>query len=55
MEFILYGRGGGALVELVAQFKYLGSPLDQTDGECLVVQSNVKWARRVWGRLGNIM
>ena len=31
MDFILYGREGGALVEEVSNFKYLGRPLDQTD------------------------
>ena len=30
MECILYWREGHALVEGVAQFKYLGIPLDQT-------------------------
>ena len=31
MEFILYGMEGGVLVEGVAQFEYMGLPLDQTD------------------------
>ena len=37
MEFRLYHREGGALVKGVAQFKYLGQPLDQTDNDWLVV------------------
>ena len=35
IEFRLYGREGGVLVEVVTQFEYLGRPLDQTDDECL--------------------
>ena len=31
MEFILYGREGDALAEGVANFKYLGRPLDQME------------------------
>ena len=31
MEFILYMRERGVLVDVVAKFKYLGRPLDQTD------------------------
>ena len=33
MEFILYGMEEGVLVEGVAQFEYLGRPLDQTDDD----------------------
>ena len=37
MESRLYGKEGGALVEGVANFKYLGRPLDQTDDDWLEV------------------
>ena len=43
------------LVDGVAQFKYLVRPLDQTDDEFLSVWRNIKWARRVWGRLGKML
>ena len=33
MEFILYGGEGGALVEVVANFKYMVHPLDKTDDD----------------------
>ena len=33
MEFRFYRREGDALVELVANFKYLGRLLDQTDDD----------------------
>ena len=33
MEFILYRREGDMLVEGVANFKYLGIPLYQTDND----------------------
>ena len=43
------------LVEGVAQFEYLGRPLDQTDDDWLAVRCNVKKARRVWGRFGKML
>ena len=49
MESSLYGREGDALVEGVANFKYLGRQMDHTDDEWLALQWNVKWVRRVWG------
>ena len=55
MEFSLYGREGGALVEGMVQFKYLGLPLDKTDDYWPAVRQNVKRARRVWGRLGKML
>ena len=51
MEFRLYGREGDALVEVVANFKYLVRPLDQTDDDCPEVRRNIKKGRRVWGGL----
>ena len=55
MEFNLYGREGGDLVEGMVQFKYLGLPLDKTDYYWPAVRRNVKRARRVWGRLGKML
>ena len=55
MEFILYGREGGAMMEGMAKFKYLGWPLDQADDDCLELRRNVKQERKVWGRLGKIL
>ena len=34
MDFSLYGRVGGALVEVVENFKYLGRTLYQMDNDC---------------------
>ena len=53
MEFRLYGREGGALVEVVAIVKYLGWTLYQMDNYWSEVRHNIKWARKVWRRLGN--
>ena len=55
MDFILYGREGGKLVEKVVTFKYLGWPLDQTDDGWLLVRLDIKRERKVWGRLGKIL
>ena len=55
MEFILYRREGDALVEGVANFKYMGRKLDQTDYDWPVVRRNVKRAQRVWGMLGKLL
>ena len=38
MEFGLYGREGGALVEGVTTFNYLGLTLDQTDDDWSAVR-----------------
>ena len=48
MEFRLYRREGGALVEAVAQFKYLVRPLYQMDDDQPEVRRKLKWARGVW-------
>ena len=48
MYISFYGRYGGALVEGVVQFKYLGRPLDQTDDNFTVIHHNIKRARKVW-------
>ena len=42
-------------MEVVAQFEYLGRPLDQTYYDWLEVRQNVDWAQRVWGGLGKII
>ena len=55
MKFSLYGREGGALVEVVAKFKYLGCPLYQIDNDWPEVIWNVKKAWRVWGGLGELL
>ena len=41
-------------MEGVANFKYLGRPLEQMDDDWAVVRQNFKRAQRVWGRLGKI-
>ena len=48
MEFSLYEREGGALVEGVAQFKYLVRTLVQTDKEWLEIIWNIKRVWKVW-------
>ena len=55
MESSLYFRKGGKLVEGVAQFKYQGRTLDQMDDEWSAVRRNIKRARRVCGRFGNML
>ena len=47
-EFVLYRREGGALLEGLANFKYLWQNLDQTDNEFLAIRNIFKRARRVW-------
>ena len=42
-------------MEVVAQFKYLGRPLDQIDDDFLAVQRNDKQEQKVWGILVKIM
>ena len=42
-------------MEGVEHFKYLGRPLDKSDGNWMEVQKNTKWERKVWGRLGNFL
>ena len=37
VEFSLYGRKGGKLVEEVANFKYLWQPMDQMDDDWTAV------------------
>ena len=39
----------------VANFKYLGRPLDQTVNDWPAVRLNFRWAHRVWGRLGKLL
>ena len=45
---------GGALVEVVANFKYLGRSLDQMNNDWPAVRRNIMCARLVWGRLGTL-
>ena len=54
MEFILYGREGDVLVEVVVNFKYLGRPLDQKNDDWTEVQRKINRLRRVWGSLGKM-
>ena len=54
MEFILYVREGVALVEVVANFKYLCRILDQTGDDWQAIRMNIKQVRKVWGRLGEL-
>ena len=54
-KFILYRREGRVLMEGVAQFKYLGRPIDQTDDKWPAVQRNVKQVQRFWERLVKIL
>ena len=39
----------------MAQFKYLGRPLYQTDNDWTEVRQNIKQAHKVWGRLVKIL
>ena len=55
MEFILYGGEGGALVEGLENFKYLGRPLDQTDENWTTIRQNIKQERTVWESLGKLL
>ena len=43
------------LVEGVANFKYLGSPLDQTDNDWPEMRRNTKGERTVWRSLGEML
>ena len=43
------------MVEGVAQFKYLGHPLDQTGDNWMAIRQNVKWEWKVWGILRKIL
>ena len=51
MDFILYKKGGDALVEGVATFKYMGRPIDHTCDNWPEIRWNIKRASPVWGRL----
>ena len=55
MEFILYREEGGDMVEVVANFKYLGQSLDQMDDDWPEVRRNIMRARLVWRRLGALL
>ena len=54
-KFRLCGRDWDAMVEGVSKFKDLGRPPDQMNDDWLVVQQNIKWVRRVWERLGEML
>ena len=47
MEFSLEGGEGGGMVKNVPTFRYLGRPLDQTDGDWRDVRQNIMHARSV--------
>ena len=55
VQFSLYREEGGAMVEGVENFKYLGQNLDQTDDDWPSVRQHIMSARLVWGRLGTLM
>ena len=55
MKFRLNGREGGALVEVLVNFKYLGQPLDQTEDDCSAVGQIINQARKVWRKLGGLL
>ena len=54
IEFSLYRREGGAMVDGVSTFKYLGRPLGKTDNYWPEIRQNILSARTVWGGLGNL-
>ena len=55
MEFILEGGEGEERVQNETTFRYLGSPLDQTDDDWTAMRRNIMRARSVWGRLGTLL
>ena len=55
MEFRLYEKEVGALVEAVEQLKYLGRTLHQADENWPEIFQYVKWERKVWGRLSEML
>ena len=55
MEFIMYREEGYNMVEGVANFKYMGENLDQTDDNWPAVRQNIMCTRLVWGRLGKLL
>ena len=55
MDIILYGKEWGVLVEGVAQFKYLGRTIYQTDDKYPATLWNIKRAWKFWGKLGKMM
>ena len=55
MEFILYRREGGALVEGVTQFKYLRRTMYQIEENWPKIRQNIKSAGKVWVRLGKML
>ena len=55
IEFSLYRREGGAMVDGVSTFKYLGRPLGQTYNYWPEIRQNVLITRTVWGSLRNLL
>ena len=55
MEFSLYGKYGGNLMERVATFKYLGIPVDQTYDDWPVFHWNIMHTMSFWGKLGTLL
>ena len=47
MDISLYREEGDDMVEVVANFKYLGKTLDQTDDDWPVVRRNIMRTRSV--------
>ena len=55
MTFSLYGGQGGAMVEEVETFKYMGRTLDQKGDDWPKIRQNIKRVGTVWGKLGKIL
>ena len=55
MEFSMYRGEGGEMVEVVANFKYLGRTLDQMDDDWPAVRQNIMHTRLVLGMLGTLI
>ena len=45
----------GQPMEAVLEFRYLGRLLTATDDDCPAVAGNIKKARRIWGRLAQVL
>ena len=55
MKFTFYDREYDSLVEVVTQFQYLGSTLEETDSDWLEVHRNISKFQVVWRSLGKLL